>query len=234
MPSGVYKRREPGEPKPPRVKPVKARIPHKSGGAPIDYADESEPDVHTAEAAHEIAQSLQAHIVPYFRRNRNAAISPELVWRMALLVAGGTAVTVAGVAVGLTANKVKNWLEVGRDHQAEGKLPGFGPGDSPYYEFLLAMNEAKASLEASMGLVITRAAIGGDWKAAAYILEKRAGPRWRQKQEITVSTSPAQKAASMSNEQLLAAVAEMSAEVEAQAEDVPSPFSGSGETGTPD
>lgn len=63
----------------------------------------------------------------------------------------------------------QNWMERGRKYEA-------GEGaerDRPYFDFATAVRKAQAEDALRMQSVITRAALGGDWHAASWALEKK-------------------------------------------------------------
>ncbi len=147
------------------------------------------------------------HVVPSWRpkTGKPTSLTPELIERVAGLVAGGVTIPVACAAVGIKKSLWGNWNRIAKEHDAEGYVPGFGEGESPYAAWYDAIVEAKAAFEANEILKISGHA--KEWKASAYLLERRLPQYWqeRKKAEITVKTAE-QSAKEMSTEELEQAV----------------------------
>jgi hypothetical protein len=90
----------------------------------------------------------------------NGRLTPELETRIALSVASGLPIPIAAQAHGVPKSTWAEWLAKGR------------AGKQPYARFLDAMNEAKAAwAEATTRNITTASAL--DWKAGAWLLERR-------------------------------------------------------------
>lgn len=76
-------------------------------------------------------------------------------------VTAGTSIPTACDAAGVPWSTARHWLDKGKR------------GIEPYDRFAEAMKRAQAMHEAAATMVITRAADKGDWRAAAYLLERR-------------------------------------------------------------
>ena len=88
-------------------------------------------------------------------------LTPEIQTKVAGYVNAGAPIPMACTAAGLSWNTAKEWLARGRR------------GEQPYDEFVAAMAEAKARWVAGSTMRITKAS-QKDWKAAAWLLERRA------------------------------------------------------------
>lgn len=131
-------------------------------------------------------------------------LTPESVAEMSRLVAAGVPVPTAATATG-AGSRAKKWAVKGREARAAGREPGWGLGESPELAWLDAMEAAKAQSEASLTLAISTAA-PLDWKAAAWILERRSSRRWHLQSKLEISAKAGEKLeiSSMSTEKLLA------------------------------
>lgn len=104
---------------------------------------------------------------------RPTVCTPLVAERMALLVASGVQQNVAGAAMGIDLKTLRDWNDWGeRDLAAE--------IDSVYATWWTTMLMAKASCEANWIARVNAGALM-DWKAAAYLLERRFGIRWAPK-----------------------------------------------------
>lgn len=86
---------------------------------------------------------------------------------IARLVNAGVPIPQACEASGVRWSHASHWMRKGRGEDAR----------EPYTSFYQAMMEAKARWEAGAVMRIT-AAGKDDWKAAAWLLERRASKRW--------------------------------------------------------
>lgn len=92
---------------------------------------------------------------------RKTKLTPETQEAICQRVTLGATIPAACKASGVSWNTAKDWLRRGRE------------GKQPYAAFVEAIDEAKAKWEVASNLVITKAAKKGDWKAAAWALERR-------------------------------------------------------------
>lgn len=158
-------------------------------GAPLrrnsqghDYTGNSEDE---RELLDDVPKPSFAHaVVTFGGKPRKGILTQENTHQMQLLVAGGTPIPTACTAVGC-GQRWRSWSSLARDAERAGKEPGWGPGQSPELEWLYAMEQARAALETSMVARISLAA-ATDWKAAAWILERRAAQRWAPKAKMTL------------------------------------------------
>lgn len=131
-------------------------------------------------------------------------LSPELVAAVCRRVKMGVPVPVAVVAERVNLNNAKTWSSLGRAAEAAGRSPGFGPGESPHLYWLTEIYIAKSIAEADLVENIAEKA-KLDWKAAAWILERRSGKRWSEKQimQLALAKDQGKDIASLSVEDLL-------------------------------
>lgn len=101
-------------------------------------------------------------------------LTAELTRQICGYVNGGVPLPTACGACGISWNTVATWLKKGRN------------GEKPYDEFVAAVERAKHQWEAAAAIRVTKAA-DKDWKAAAWLLERRRHETWgaREKLELT-------------------------------------------------
>lgn len=142
-------------------------------------------------------QPTTAHVVTTYRTEPvpkgqhggarlGPSLTPAIVDQVKLLVAAGVTIPVAAQAIGLTKDQWAHYQRTAKQHHAENRIPGWGPDESPYLVWGYAIAEAKAAWEASMVLRIGLAA-RTDWKAASWLLERRAPDRWYPKKQVDVT-----------------------------------------------
>ena len=99
--------------------------------------------------------------------SRNTKLTPEVQdLIIGILRAGHYQETAANFA-GITATTFYNWLQRGREE-----------GEGIYFEFLEAVEKAKAIGEVADLKVINDAARDGSWQAAAWKLERKFPTKW--------------------------------------------------------
>lgn len=86
--------------------------------------------------------------------------TPEIGERIVTLVRGGAPLPSAGLATGIQWSTVSNWLERGRR------------GDAPYAAFVAMLEKARGGFVTDSLDTIASAGTT-DWKASAWILERR-------------------------------------------------------------
>ena len=101
-------------------------------------------------------------------------LTPELQNQICGYINGGVPMTTACGACGVSLHTVNGWLKKGRN------------GEKPYDRFVQAIETAKHRWEAAAALRVTKAS-DRDWKAAAWMLERRRHETWgaREKLELT-------------------------------------------------
>lgn len=119
------------------------------------------------------------------------ALTPMRITAMTALVKNGVPIPVAATSLGC-GSRVKDWTDTARRHAAKGMTPGFGDGESPYLLFLQEMDSARAFAEATLVQAIYMAA-PNDWKAAAWLLERRASKRWHLQSKIELTAKSGEK-----------------------------------------
>lgn len=171
--------------------------PKRSGGkaAPYDHADGDESELVPAMLTIKNPDPLA----------RGSELTPMRVVGMAELVSKGVPIPVAAGSIGIPGHAWKDWARNGRHDKAMGKQAGFGEGESKYLFWLLKMDEARCQFEAQCVVAIQTAAVM-DWKAAAYLLERRASKRWhlQSKLEITNEAKSKLEITAMSTDKLIA------------------------------
>jgi hypothetical protein len=121
---------------------------------------------------------------PYAKPGRPAKLSADVVDQVVEILRFGGYAETAIAAAGISKRTFQRWLE-------RGDPEGTKKADEPYRRFREQIEQAMAEGEASIVQLI-RAAAQRDWKAAAWLLERRqpdkwAGPRGR---GITSSIHP--------------------------------------------
>jgi hypothetical protein len=132
------------------------------------------------------------------------ALTPMRMVAMEKLVELGVSIPVAATSL-KCGKRVKAWAAQARTHADRGMKPGFGPGESPYMLWLDTMDAARATAEATLVSAIYMAA-PNDWKAAAWILERRFASRWHSQTQLTLTAKSDQRTeiTALSTEALLA------------------------------
>ena len=82
----------------------------------------------------------------------------------------------AAKAVGISQNTLGKWMQKGREEQV-----------GIYNDFMVALEEARAKGESMLVDHVVGAVANGDWRAAAWILERKYGEHWRKKSEVAVT-----------------------------------------------
>lgn len=139
------------------------------------------------------AQALPLAKVTYRRGPRANMCTPEVTREVAELVAMGLTIPKACAALGIARHLWKSWNRLGREHEAAGF-------ETDYTAWKDAINEAKAACEANWVAQVV-AGTTEDWKAAAWLLERRFGKSWA-KREVEPPKDNADEFASMSADDL--------------------------------
>ena len=104
-------------------------------------------------------------------------------------IEAGCYAKVAAEAAGITEACYYAWLKRGQtelDRVAEGSGRKIKEAERPYVEFLESVTRAQGTGEVSAVQTIEKAAKAGDWKAAAWMLERRFSARWANTQRLEV------------------------------------------------
>jgi hypothetical protein len=103
---------------------------------------------------------------------RPTKLTPAVEEKIVRAIRAGNYPEVAARHAGIHPATYYRWME-------RGALEGEAPEDDPYRRFRAEVERALADAEiADVGL-IERAARNGDWRAAAFLLERRHRERWR-------------------------------------------------------
>ena len=111
------------------------------------------------------------------KTGRKTKLSPDLQKRLLDAIAAGNYIHTACAAVGIGESTYFKWLERGR------------AGESPYREFMEALTRAEQQAIVSLVKIVRSHAIG-DWRAAAFLLERRQKKDWGRHETLdaTVTT----------------------------------------------
>lgn len=98
-------------------------------------------------------------------RGRPSKLSPDILSNIEKMLSVGTPQLLACLAVGIAEQTFYNWKLRGEEHQREGRR-------SEYVEFLERLSRARAKGLAASLIKIEQAASAGDWRAAAWKVER--------------------------------------------------------------
>jgi hypothetical protein len=102
-------------------------------------------------------------------RGQPTKLTKEVQERIVSQIRIGGYLRYAVEAGGIGYTTFQNWLERGEKYEA-----GDGPErDKPYFDFAIEVKKAMAQDALRMQSIVTRAAMAGEWKAAAWSLEKK-------------------------------------------------------------
>jgi hypothetical protein len=104
---------------------------------------------------------------PKGKPGRKTKLTPERQAKIVNAIRAGSYVETAAAAAGIDKVTLYRWLKRG------GRFPG-----TIYADFADAVNEATAQAEMRDVLTISKAAGEGDWRAAAWRLERKYPKRW--------------------------------------------------------
>lgn len=121
---------------------------------------------------------------PRRRRGRPVKFTRELQDKVVRLLTRGCYIESVAVLAGVHRSTIHGWIKRGQ------------AGEAPYARFAAAILTAEATSEVALLRVISQAADSGDWRAAAWRLERSFPARWR----------PCKTLQAFSDEQLAAAV----------------------------
>ena len=115
---------------------------------------------------------------------RPPKINREIIDRIATSVRAGNYLEVAAAYAGINKGTLSEWLRKGARDREEKRRTLHG-------ELSDAVSKALAEAEVRDVTVIAKAAKEGDWRAAAWRLERKNHRRWGKKDETTVKGDPA-------------------------------------------
>ena len=108
---------------------------------------------------------------------RPSKLNPEVSEKIVRAIRAGNYPEVAARHAGVHPATYYRWME-------RGELEGSAVEDDPYRQFRAEVDRAIADAEAAeVGLVI-KAARDGDWRAAAWLLERRFSERWARRERL--------------------------------------------------
>jgi transposase len=110
---------------------------------------------------------------------RPTKLTPERMEQLVNLVRAGNYIEQACCAVGISKSSYYVWKARGEEDKEAGN-------DTEYSQFMDAMNRAESEAEALCITTITKAEKDGDWRAAAWKLERKNHQRWGPVQRTTV------------------------------------------------
>ena len=147
---------EPGEP---RVKAAKS--------APYDYTSGSEADL------------------PTLDWGVKRKLTPDAVENMRRRVLRGVPIPTAATALGY-GGLWRRWGTDARKHEAQGVPAGWGEGESAERMWLNVMDQARAEHEAQCVERIYEIGQESDWKALAWVIERRHSRRWHLQHKLSI------------------------------------------------
>jgi len=108
---------------------------------------------------------------------RPSKLTPEVQEKIARAIRAGNYPEVAARHAGIHPATYYRWME-------RGELEGDAPEDDPYRSFRAEVERALADAEAGEVGLIIQSAKAGDWRAAAWLLERRFGERWGRRERV--------------------------------------------------
>lgn len=150
--------------------------------------------------AESVIDALEPVKLPELAKLFRTKLTPDIVREMGLKVAAGTPIPVAASELGIQKHTWAHWAQYAKADQLAGKTPGWGEGESPYLVWAGYMQQAKAQLEGALirGIVTHG---GEDWKALAWVAERRFPDRWALKKQVEHSVK--NDVSKLSTEQLI-------------------------------
>lgn len=116
------------------------------------------------------------------RGGRPPAFRPDVVHRVLQVLTAGGHLATAADAAGISAKTLSNWLGRGRNSDA--------PEDEGYRAFAAQVDQARGEAE-TRNIAIVAQAAQGDWKAAAWMLERGWPERWSRPSQRAGFDTPA-------------------------------------------
>lgn len=106
-------------------------------------------------------------------------LSPDRQARITEALAQGNYIETASRYAGVSPQVFYKWMNRGTEERqriADGQDPT--PGETPYVEFVEAVEKARSQAEMRNVGLIQKAAVDGTWQAAAWFLERSYPKRW--------------------------------------------------------
>lgn len=113
---------------------------------------------------------------------RNSKLTPDVQGRIVEALKHGNYQDAAAAYAGISEATFHNWMNRGREESrrlADGEKPT--TRETPYLEFLEAVEKARSEAEVRNVMYIQRAAQDGTWQAAAWFLERSHPRKWGRK-----------------------------------------------------
>lgn len=123
----------------------------------------------------EVAASRKKPTRPKRPPGQPSKLTPKMMSRIEELITAGCSMRETATVVGLDYSTVMKWMRRGREAKS---------GD--YFQFFHRVTRARERCTASLTEFIQNAA-PQDWRAAAWMLERRAPKRWTKTQSVEVS-----------------------------------------------
>lgn len=108
------------------------------------------------------------------REGRPSKLTPEVRERLLDAIRSGVTYEVACSHAGIAYSTLRNWVTAAEQ----------GAGDPIKLELLDALKKAEADAEVTCIARIREAATGGQWQAAAWLLERRHPERWARRDRV--------------------------------------------------
>lgn len=120
------------------------------------------------------------------RGGRKTKLTEQLQEDLCRHIESGQFQTIAAALVGIHEATFFRWMQLGEDDTtADGTVTR--KATPRYREFREAVTRAKVKAEAAMAITVRLAAQNGDWKAAAFWLERVQHERWGRKTKTEVT-----------------------------------------------
>ncbi len=108
---------------------------------------------------------------------RPSKLTAEVSEKIVRAIRAGNYPAVAAAHTGVHPSTYYRWME-------RGELDGDAPEDDPYRRFRAEVERAIADAEAAEVGLVLKAARDGDWRAAAWLLERRFSERWGRRERL--------------------------------------------------
>ena len=128
-----------------------------------------------------LADSTFLNAPPRPGTGRPTLLTPAVAAQILFALEQGSYVEPACEAAGVSRHTVRNWLKRGHSEREQ----GLSPDDSPFVQFLNDTERAIATAETK--LVQRVAATPDDWRAQAFVLERRHRERWGKSEQAAAA-----------------------------------------------
>lgn len=100
-------------------------------------------------------------------------------------IAGGAFATTAAHAAGVSKATYFRWLQRGRQATERAEQGADVPlSEAPFQAFYEDVSQADANVEIAVASILYQAARAGDWRAGAWLLERRFPDQWGQRADV--------------------------------------------------